>query len=176
MDCACDQQSGLGYLMGDLSLPPVKKGARFQFGYNTGYGTGPFEASDIAHLTNGAGITDGAVSFLVSGTLSYFIAVEGKSNRDWNSGSDLRDAIYNTIVSNGYSIEPGSIQFNVETVSSGYTPPPVSSTRPPGTGGAQIPGADFFDELAASLSVTKQTAQTLAIGGGLLLLVLLVKK
>jgi hypothetical protein len=176
MSCCCEQSSlsglyGLDSLMGDLSLPPVKKGARFQFGYNTGYGTGPFDSSDIAQLTNSAGITDGAVSFLVAGTLSYFIAVEGRSNRDWNSGSDLREAIYNTIVSNGYSIDPGSIQFNVETVSSGYTPPPVSSTRPPGT-----TQKSFWDEIAESLEMQKDSAQVVVLAGAALALILILKK
>lgn len=185
MACCCDQSGlsglygldGLNGLMGQLSLPPVKKGARFQFGYNVGYTAGGFRAEGVAEATNAAGLTFDAVSSYLAGVLNPFIALEGRSNRDWNSGSDFRDALNNAIAGAGYPIEPQSIQFNVETVSDGYTPPPVSSTRPPGTGGgSQIPGADFFDQIAASLNVTKQTAQMLAFGGGLLLLVMVLKR
>jgi hypothetical protein len=166
---------GLDNLMGDLSLPPVKKGARFQFGYNVGYLGEGFIASGVGETLNQSGLTDSAVSYQIAGMLNPFIAVEGKSNRDWNSGTDFRDAIYNAINGAGYPIEPSSIQFNVETVSGGYTAPPVSSTRPPGTSGRSI-GTSFWDEIAAGLGVPKGTAQAIGLGVGAILLILIAKK
>ncbi len=174
MSCQCEQ-SGLGHLMGQLSLPPVKKGARFQFGYNVGYTAGGFRAEGVAEATNAAGVTFDATSSYLAGVLNPFIALEGRSNADWNSGSDFRDALYNAIAGAGYPIQPESIQFNVETVQGGYTLPPVSSTGPPGASAGGAVG-DFFDEIAGSLGVSKQTAQAIAIGGGVLLAVLFLKK
>jgi hypothetical protein len=170
--CGCERDS----LMGALSLPPVKAGARFQFGYNTGYNTGPFQASDIAQGLNGMGLTSEAVSYVLSGTLSYYIAVEGKSGRDWASGSDFRDAIYNAIVGAGFSIDPATINFNVETAPGAYTPPNVVSTTPAGPGTPTPSGPSFLDELATSLSVTKNTAELIVFGGAAVLLLLVIKR
>jgi len=176
MGCQCEE-SGLYGLMGQLSLPPVKKGARFQLGYNVGYTAGGFRAEGVAEATNSAGLTFDAISSYLAGVLNPFIALEGRSNRDWNSGSDFRDALYNAIDGAGYPIEPQSIQFNVETVQDGYTPPPVSSTRPPGAPVGTTPVLQgFFDEIAASLNVTRETAQMITIGGGFFLLLLVFKR
>jgi hypothetical protein len=174
MACACESENAL---LGALSLPPIKKGMRFQFGYNTGYGTGPFEASDIAGLTNAQGITQDAVSYVLSGTLSYYVAIEGKAGRDYASATDLRDAIYQAIVAGGYSIDPGSINFNPEVVAGAGQGPQVIYTGPGAGGGApSAPGSNFFDQIAASLNVTRDTAQIAVIGGAVLLLVLVMKK
>jgi len=174
MACVCDTT-----LMGDLSLPPIKAGMRFQFGYNTGYNTGPFQVSDIADMLNAAGITQGAVSFKLAGVVSYYIAIEGHAGRDYASASDLRDAIYQALVSGGYSIDPASINFNPEVVGGAGPAPMVVYTGPAATGGGaapQLPGTSIFDDIASSLSVTRNTAQALVIGGGLLLLVMILKK
>lgn len=176
--CNCNLCAG-PHLMGALSLPPMKAGMRFQFGYNTGYNTGPFQASDIADMTNAQGITQGAVSYVLSGTLSYYIVIEGKAGHDYNSASDLRDAIYNSLVSGGYSIDPASINFNPEVVTGGGPGPQVIYTGPGAPGGPGVPaptGPGLLDQLAASLKMTRNDAELLAIGGGVLLLVLIMKK
>ena len=173
--CAC----GSDHLMGALSLPPINRGMRFQFGYNTGYTTGPFEAADIARMTNAAGITQDAVSYVLSGTISYYIVIEGKAGRDYASASALRDAIYNSLVSGGFSIDPASINFNPEVVTGTGSGPQVIYTGPgaPGSGvPATVPGTSIFDDIAASLGTTRNTAQAVVIGGGLLALILIMKK
>lgn len=182
MSCCCDtyEHPLLGALMGQLSQPAMKKGARFAYGYNTGYTTGPFEASEIAALTNGAGLTEGARSWVVAGTLSYFIAVEGRSAKDWASGTDLKDAITQLIISNDYSIDLSSIQFQFEPAQ-GTTSPPVIYTGPPGSPGVPKNQPDpnkksFWEEIAEELDVTKDTAQIVTFGGVALLLILLMKR
>lgn len=163
-------------LMGQLSKPAMAKSARFAYGYNTGYTTGPFEASEIAELTNAAGLTDGARSWLVAGTLSYFIALEGRSNRDWASGSDLKDSITQLITSNGYSIDLSSIQFQFEPVQ-GAASPPVIYTGPPGSPGVPPgPEKSIFDEIAEELKIQKSEAQMLVFGGAALLALVLAKR
>jgi len=173
MGCNCDNT-----LLGALSLPPIKKGARFQFGYNTGYGTGPFESADIAQMTNAAGITQDAVSYTLSGTLSYYITVEGKAGQDYGSASDLRDAIYKAIVSGGFSIDPASINFNFDPAPGAQTGPQTVYTGPSASGGGSInlPGVNFFDEIASSLNVTRNTAQLVVFGGIAILAITLLKK
>lgn len=174
MACGCSENN----LLGSLTLAPIKQGGRFQFGYNTGYDTGPFTAADVAQLTNAQGITQGAVSYVLSGTLSYYVAVEGKAAHDYGSASDLRDAIYNAIVGGGFSIDPASINFNFEPAPGSGTTPQVIYTGPGAGGGAAptVPGASIFDDLAATLGVTRNTAQAVIIGGAVLALVLVMKK
>lgn len=178
MACGCESDGGYPTLLGALSLPPINKGMRFQFGYNTGYGTGPVQVSDIAQMLNAQGITQDAVSYNLSGTLSYYNAIEGKAGRDYGSASDLRDAIYNALVSGGYSIDAGSINFNPEVVAGAGQGPQVIYTGPgaPGAGVPPAAGPGFFDQIAASLNVSSDMAQMLVIGGAALALILVLKK
>lgn len=176
-NCGCNEaMTGYPSLLGQLTLAPIKKGGRFQFGYNTGYGTGPFAASEIAQLTNGQGITQGAVSYVLSGTLSYYIAVEGQAGRDYGSASDLRDAIYQAIVGGGYSIDPGSINFNFEPAATTALGPQVIYTGPSAGGGAVPSGPGLFDQISQTLNLPKETAQLVVFGGLALVAIMLIKR
>lgn len=176
MPCNC----GDNHLLGALSLPPMKQGMRFQFGYNTGYGTGPVQVSDIADMLNAQGITQNAVSYKLAGVLSYYNTIEGQAGHDYASASDLRDAIYNALIAGGYSIDPASINFNPEVVSGAAPGPQVIYTGPGAGGGGgvptAIPGTGIFDQVAASLGVTRNTAEAVIIGAGALLLIMIMKK
>jgi len=116
-------------------MGPLDVGGYFEFGYNTGYNTGPFDAASIAPLVEAQGYSYNTQSFKVSGTLSYYISITGNSNVYWSEASDLANAILQILQSNGYSVDVNSIQFRAQTAGTasalGGTPYP-NPNLPPG--------------------------------------------
>jgi hypothetical protein len=138
----------LGKLMGDLipqGLGPVDPGAQYQFGFNIPLtGTCETDATSIAGWLEQDGLSYDTQSDNIGGYIRPFISIQGYTMTAWNSGTDLANAIYNSIAGRNCSIDQTSIQFRVQTSGqqqlTGTPQTPAATTTPSGVTAACPPG------------------------------------
>ena len=131
--------TGMGRIPPQLS--EMAGGNYFEFGYNPGvvegtFGNKIYQPEEIAvMLEQQEGLAYNARSYVVSGWLNPYIAIEGYAVTSWPSATQFAEAIYQAIANAGYPIDYGSIQFRFEpyTASTVPTPPPLTGTPYPNT-------------------------------------------
>jgi hypothetical protein len=167
-------------LMGEIPqrLPAVAQGAAFQFGGNFQLlGTCPHDIEDFGQWVRSDGISNNAVSYKVAGSfVNPYWAIEGNTRDAWNSGTDLGNAIYNSITSRGCDADVASIQFRVQPAPGAATPEQFVGTPYPTPGSETARQAGLFDEIGRVLGLPKDDAQLLVFGGAALLLVIAMKR
>lgn len=138
--CGCGCSDALPSLMGAIpqQLGPIGGGSPFQFGYNVGMLSGTFgnkiyDPSEIAGLLDE--LSYDTRSYVVSGSLNPYLAVEGYAVTTWSSASDFAQQIYNAISGAGYPIDYASIQFRFQPMEGPSPTPQWSGTPYPNTGG-----------------------------------------
>jgi len=167
MSCcrACDSgmgcTSGLGHLMGAIQqqLPPANAGAPFTFDFNEPLVRAVFNSpEDIAGWLEAAGVSYNTTSYKLAGILHPYVRVQGNANAYWDSGSDLGFEIYNTIIANGYDVDPASINFSVEPY---Y---PAKYKAPPAPVGSPAPTATISPNTSTASSSSQCDLQTMGFG------------
>jgi hypothetical protein len=172
-------------LMGGIN-DPVHVGAPFSLGVEfTGWWEDmsfrelPQVLAAIQSKLTASGYTRGLVRvYQLAGYLNPFVVAEGYSGREYGRASDLRDAILSVIASEYSGIDFGSVRFETTTYNptTGQTQQSRTDT-PEGSGPPPPPpGPGLLDQLAQSLGTTKDEAQMLMLGGGLLLAIALMKR
>jgi len=165
-------------------MGPVNVGDSFQFGFNTGYTSGPFNSADLAPMIEAAGYSYNTQSYLVSGYLNPFVTIEGNANVYWDSGVDFCNGILQILQQNGIPVDVASIQCRTFGTGGGSnlqlqgTPYPTSNQsqsvpQAPG-GGCSWSQQSPTDWLACELGINPTTALIIGgvVGASLLLIIL----
>lgn len=170
-ECAQKNSFGLaGFGLGDLSLAPMWAGDRFSFGVEItlGWGSAFSSYEQIAQWIEQAGLSYDTRSYKLSGSINPFIVIEGRAAQNFDSASELRDAIFSILASNVWA-NAGTIRFEAETHPDGGGTPTQRIDTPAGSG-PSLPTSitSPFNSIAQGLGITPTQA---LIGGVALALV-----
>jgi len=157
----CASSYGLaGFGLGELSLAPMWAGDRFSFGVEItlGWGSAFSSYEQIAQWIEQAGLSYDTRSYKLSGTINPFVVIEGRAAQNFESASELRDAIFYILASQVWA-NAGTIRFEAETHPDGSSNPTQRIDTPQGSG-PSLPGiiASPINSLAQSLGITQSQA------------------
>lgn len=158
----CATSYGLaGFGLGDLSLAPMWAGDRFSFGVEItlGWGSAFSSYEVIAQWVEDAGLSYNTRSYKLSGSINPFVVVEGQAAQNFDSASDLRDAIFSILAAHVWA-NAGTIRFEAETHPDGGGSYPTQRIDTPQGSGPGIPAplAGPINSLAQSLGITQTQA------------------
>lgn len=129
----------------------------------------------IQSRLNGSGYVQGVQVYKQSGVVNPFIQIEGSSAREYGQSRHLKDAVL-SVVGSLHPINAGSVQFEAETYSASTGEPTHTYEEAPINQSGPGAGSGIFDSLARQIGIQATEAKWLAIGGGVLLVVLLTRK
>lgn len=183
--CTCND-NGLGALAAGFGLrgitDPIHKNARFSLGVEI---VGLYRIDDLfadpeairTALINSGYVSVNTQVYQRAGIINPYIVVEGGSGREYGSAMHLRDAVL-SVIQSMHRIDAGTVSFEADTYNP-QTQAPTVARYDAATGGAvyaPVSSDSFsgiFDQLAASLGVTRTQAVMIGAGGAIVGLILL---
>lgn len=171
MSCRCES-NGLGAIS-----DPIHRGAWFRLGVEIN-GWGDWEdlfvdLDEIRRALNDSGyVVPDVQVWKQAGVVNAFVVVEGKSGREYGQALHLRDAVL-SVMSNLHVLNYGSVQFEAETYNASSGTPTTTVVAAPRN---QTIAGSVTQTIASGLGVSQKEAMILALGGGALLLLLVLKR
>lgn len=170
-ECAQNLFGLAGFGLGELRLAPMWAGDRFSFGVEItlGWGSAFSSYEQIAQWVEDAGLSYNTRSYKLSGTINPFVVVEGQAAQNFDSASDLRDAIFSILASYVWA-NAGTIRFEAETHPDASGNYPTQRIDTPQGSGPSLPAAiaNPLNSIAQSFGITPTQA---LIGGVLITLI-----